>query len=96
MAYTPRMGALRRGYVAAGLVLAAASCSLVARLDGLTGGNAAEGGPQGGPDGGDAAQGPADAPRETDSTTDSAGDANQKKLFHENAIRVYRLNPRLD
>ena len=28
--------------------------------------------------------------------TDSAGDANQRKLFHENAVRVYRLNRRLD
>jgi hypothetical protein len=74
MAYTPPMGAVRRGSVAAGLALAAASCSLLAPLDGLTGGNVAEGGAQGGPDGGDAAQGAADAPRETVSTTDSAAD----------------------
>jgi len=67
------MGAFRRGSVAVGLALVGASCSLVAPLDGLTGGNGPDSGSQGGPDGGDAAQGSADAPRET-GATDSARD----------------------
>ena len=79
MAYTPRMGAYRRGSLVAGLALLAAACSLVAPLDGLTGGAATDGGS--GTDqasssgGGDAISEPtADARADGTASIDASGD----------------------